>query len=216
VSGEEYSVYVSALEHLVFAAQAHAIEAYTVVWEQENMTGASPFTPAGRFQVAALVLAQAQGLRTEASMDGQPGQGKVVYLTLRGLAGPVASNASVSATVTLQFTWESLSSFEAHALAIDGPDLLAVEVHLHGGAVARDVAGLGSPVTRKDGSLVEGTTSLQPLTMTIAQRPATFTGVGLAVTVIVGVAVVVGYGALILARAQVAAEGSAAAQGKPK
>lgn len=202
VSGEEYAVYVSALEVLVFADPVTSIEAYQLVWRLENETGAAEFTAAGRFSLGTLVATQAPGFQVSATMDGEPGDGRVTYLSLPGLAGPVASNASVDAAVTMRFEWAPRSSFETHTLEVSGPPLMPLQVRMPGSSYAADVQGVSGFSEGAGGSTVRGTTTTAPVQVTIVPREPSFTGLWMAVTVIAGALVVVGYGAIVVTRSR--------------
>jgi hypothetical protein len=200
VSGEEYAVYVSGLETVAFLPPMEPIALYALVWELENTTGAGAFTAAGRFNLSLLLGAQAPGVGLAATMDGQAGAGRVSYLTMAGLAGPVASNATVVATLVLRYAWEGLSPHGTHTLSVRGPPEVSVEVRLPGGSLATNVTGLSGHFTGASGTFIQGKSTAQPLVVTIAPRGASSAGLFLAVGLIGGAAAVAAYGAAVVSR----------------
>lgn len=217
VSGEEYAVYVSTLERLVFAPPPAAIDLYEMVWELENTTGAAVFTPGGRFTLGATALGQVPGLRASVALDGEAGSGRVSYLVLAGLAGPVRSNATVDATATLRFEWEGgFSSYAEHLLVVEVPPLMPVELRLPGGFVAENVSGVAELSVRADGAVVRGTTTGAPVVVEIAPRGGSTMAFAFAVTVIVAAVVVVAYGSAVVSRQHAVSSEPGAAAGKPK
>lgn len=216
VSGEEYAVYLSAVEMLVFAAPPTAIEAYSLIWNLENVTGADPFTPAGRFNLGTLVAAQAPAMQLAATMDGVPGEGRVTYLSMPGLAGDDHSNASVDVTLTVRFDWDPLSTYDTHKLQVQGPPLVALEVRLPGGLQPSGLLNVSKPSTTANGGVLMGTTTTAPVEVTLEPRGASITAVWMAVTMIVGALVVVGYGAVVVARQRAPGRSQGPARGTGK